>query len=63
MTFATNFARALVPVALVATVAAPAPAASSADLKAVEASLAATQEFAADGFESSCGHLDDLLSH
>jgi outer membrane lipoprotein-sorting protein len=48
MTFATNFARALVPVALVATVAAPAPAASSADLKAVEASLAATTSMTAN---------------
>jgi len=48
MSFATNFARALVPVALVATVAAPAPAASSADLKAVEASLAATTSMTAN---------------
>jgi len=48
MSFATNFARAFVPVALVATVAAPAPAASSADLKMVEASLAATTSMTAN---------------
>jgi outer membrane lipoprotein-sorting protein len=48
MSFATQFARAFVPVALIATVAAPAPAASSADLKAVEASLAATTSMTAN---------------
>ena len=48
MTFAHSFARALVPVALVATVAAPATAAPSAELKAVEASLAATSSMTAD---------------
>ena len=48
MTFATQIARAFVPVALVATVAAPAPAASSADLKMVEASLAATTSMTAN---------------
>lgn len=48
MSFATNFARAFVPLALVATVAAPAPAASSADLKMVEASLAATTSMTAN---------------
>jgi len=48
MSFATNFARALAPVALVVTVAAPAPAATSGELKAVEASLAATQSMTAD---------------
>ena len=48
MNFANSFARALVPVALVATVAAPAPAATSGDLKAVEASLAATQSMTAN---------------
>ena len=48
MTFATQIARALLPVALIATVAAPAPAASSADLKAVEASLAATTSMTAN---------------
>lgn len=48
MSFATNFARAFVPMALVATVAAPAPAANSADLKMVEASLAATTSMTAN---------------
>jgi outer membrane lipoprotein-sorting protein len=48
MSFPVNFARALVPMALIATVAVPAPAASSADLKAVEASLAATTSMTAN---------------
>jgi outer membrane lipoprotein-sorting protein len=48
MSFASNFARAMVPVALIATVVAPAPAAISGELKAVEASLAATQSMTAD---------------
>ena len=48
MSFATNFARAFIPIALVATVAAPAPAANSADLKMVEASLAATTSMTAN---------------
>jgi outer membrane lipoprotein-sorting protein len=48
MSFASSFARALAPVALVATVAAPAPAATSGDLRLVEASLAATQSMTAD---------------
>lgn len=48
MSFATHFARAFVPVSLVAAVAAPAPASSSSDLKAVEASLAATTSMTAD---------------
>ena len=48
MNFAKSFGRALAPVALVAAVAAPAPAATSGDLKAVEASLAATQSMTAD---------------
>ncbi len=48
MNFMSSFARALVPVAIVATVAAPAIAAPSADLKAVEASLAATTSMTAD---------------
>ena len=48
MTFATRFARALAPVALVASASAPALAAPSADLKAVEASLAATTSMTAD---------------
>jgi outer membrane lipoprotein-sorting protein len=48
MNFAYGFARALVPVALVATVAAPAFAAPSPELTAVEASLAATQSMTAD---------------
>jgi outer membrane lipoprotein-sorting protein len=47
MNFVSNFARAMVPVALVATVATAAPAAISGDLKAVEASLAATQSMTA----------------
>ncbi len=48
MSFANSFARALAPVALVVSVAAPAPAATSGDLKAVEASLAATSSMTAD---------------
>ena len=47
MNFVSNFARALVPVAVVATAAA-APAATSGELKAVESSLAATQSMTAD---------------
>ena len=47
MNFVSNFARALVPVAIVATAAA-APAATSGELKAVESSLAATQSMTAD---------------
>ena len=47
MNFVSSFARALVPVAIVAT-AVPAPAATSGDLKLVEASLAATQSMTAD---------------
>jgi len=48
MSSAKYFARALVPVALVATIAAPAPTATSGELKAVEVSLAATQSMTAD---------------
>lgn len=48
MNFVSNFARALVPVAIVATAAAPAPAATSAELRAVEASLAATRSMTAN---------------
>ena len=48
MSFANSFARTLAPIALVATIAAPAPAATSDELKAVEASLAATQSMTAD---------------
>jgi len=48
MSFANSFARAIVPITLVATVAVPAPAATSGELKAVEASLAATQSMTAD---------------
>ena len=48
MNFVSSFARAMAPVALVATVAAPAPAATSGDLKAVESSLASTQSMTAD---------------
>ena len=47
MNFVSNFARALVPVALVAT-AVSAPAATSGELKAVESSLAATQSMTAN---------------
>jgi outer membrane lipoprotein-sorting protein len=47
MSFASSFVRALAPVALVATVTAPAPAATSGDLKLVESSLAATQSMTA----------------
>ena len=48
MSFTSSFARAVVPAAFVATVAAPAPAATSAELKAVESSLSATQSMAAN---------------
>ena len=48
MSFTSNFARALAPVALVATVTAPASAATSSELKAVEASLGATQSMTAN---------------
>ena len=48
MSFAKQFARALAPVALIATVATPAPAATSGELKAVETSLAATSSMTAD---------------
>jgi outer membrane lipoprotein-sorting protein len=48
MNLANSFARALAPIAIVAAVAAPAPAATTGDLKAVEASLAATQSMTAD---------------
>ncbi len=48
MNFVNNFARALVPVAIVASVAAPAPAATSTDLQAVQSSLAATQSMTAN---------------
>ncbi|HEU0311027.1 MAG TPA: outer membrane lipoprotein carrier protein LolA [Sphingomicrobium sp.] len=48
MSFTTSFGRALVPIALVAAVAVPAPAATSDELKAVEASLAATQSMTAN---------------
>lgn len=47
MNFVSNFVRALVPVAIVATAAA-APAATSGELKAVESSLAATQSMTAN---------------
>jgi len=47
MNFVSNFARALVPVAILATGAA-APAATSGELKAVESSLAATQSMTAN---------------
>jgi len=48
MNLMSSFARALAPVAIVATIAAPVAAAPSAELKAVEASLAATQSMTAD---------------
>ncbi|MCF2514985.1 outer membrane lipoprotein carrier protein LolA [Sphingomonas sp. G124] len=48
MSFANSIARAVVPAALVATVVAPAPAATSGELKTVEASLASTQSMTAD---------------
>ena len=48
MNFVNSCARALVPVAIMATVAVPAPAATTGDLKAVEASLAATHSMTAD---------------
>ena len=48
MSFANSFVRALAPVVLVVTIAAPAPAATSGELKSVEISLAATQSMTAD---------------
>lgn len=48
MSFVSSFARALMPAAIIATVAAAAPAASSGDLRLVEASLAATQSMTAN---------------
>jgi outer membrane lipoprotein-sorting protein len=48
MSFAKSFTHAFVPMALVASIAAPAPAATSGELKAVEASLAATSSMTAD---------------
>jgi outer membrane lipoprotein-sorting protein len=48
MKFANPIARALLPAAAVVSMAAPAPAATSGDLKAVESSLAATQSMTAD---------------
>ena len=48
MSFAYSFARALTPVAIVAAIATPGIAAPSAELKAVEASLSATQSMTAD---------------
>jgi outer membrane lipoprotein-sorting protein len=48
MNFVSKFARALVPVAIVAVAAAPAPAVASGELNAVEASLAATHSMTAN---------------
>jgi outer membrane lipoprotein-sorting protein len=48
MNFVSKFARALVPVAVVAVAAAPAPAVASGELNAVEASLAATHSMTAN---------------
>ena len=48
MNFVSNFARALVPIVIVATDAASAPAATSGELKSVETSLAATQSMTAN---------------
>jgi len=48
MNFATSFARALAPAVLAVSIAAAAPAATSGDLKAVEASLGATQSLTAN---------------
>jgi len=48
MFFAKSFARALLPIAVAGSLAAPAPAATSGDLKTVEASLAATTSMTAD---------------
>jgi outer membrane lipoprotein-sorting protein len=48
MSFMSNFARATVPMAIAATVVAPAPAATSGELKSVESSLAATQSMTAN---------------
>jgi len=48
MSFKSSFSRALIPVAVVATFAAPALAATSGELKSVESSLAATQSMTAN---------------
>jgi outer membrane lipoprotein-sorting protein len=48
MSFAKSIARAVVPAALIATVVAPAPAATSGELMTVESSLASTQSMTAD---------------
>ena len=48
MNFASNIARALVPVVIAATAVVPAPAATTGDLKLVESSLAATQSMTAN---------------
>jgi outer membrane lipoprotein-sorting protein len=48
MSFTNSFARAVMPVAVIGAVAAPAPAATSGELKTVEVSLAATQSMTAD---------------
>jgi len=48
MSFTSNLARALAPVAVIAAVAAPVQAATSPEMKAVEASLASTQSMTAD---------------
>jgi len=48
MSFANSFVRTLAPVALIAAIAAPALAATSGELKAVETSLAATSSMTAD---------------
>jgi outer membrane lipoprotein-sorting protein len=48
MNFVSNFARALVPIAFIATATTPAPAAISGELEAVESSLAATQSMTAN---------------
>ena len=48
MSFTSNLARALAPVAVIAAVAAPVQAATSPEMRAVEASLASTQSMTAD---------------
>ena len=48
MNFLSSLARGLVPVAIIATAATAAPAATSGDLKLVEASLGATQSMTAN---------------
>jgi outer membrane lipoprotein-sorting protein len=64
MNFVSKFARALVPVAIVAVAAAPAPAVASGELNAVEASLAATHSMTANFLQTDgkCRQMAGTLS-